>query len=73
MTVATHESGYKSAKTLGAAEMLDAFLKTRPHADKGESLFSGSGGPPGSLSEFANGLAPAGPADRESLRSLRDA
>ena len=73
MTVAKHESGYKSAKTLGAAEMLVAFLNTRPHADKGESLFSGSGGPPGILSDFANGLAQAGPADRESLRSLRDA
>lgn len=73
MTVAKHESGYKSARTLDAAEMLVAFLNTRPHADKGEGLFSGSGGSKGILSDFANGLAQAGPADGDSLRSLRDA
>jgi hypothetical protein len=72
MTVAKHESGYKSTRTLGAAEMLVAFLNTRPHADKGEGLFSSSGPSNGILNDFA-GLAQATPADRTSLRSLRDA
>lgn len=72
MTVTKHESGYKSARTLSAAERLVAFLNTRPHADKGEGLFSSvpSNGIPG---DFTEGIAQAGPADRASLRSLRDA
>ncbi len=70
---AKHESGYKSARTLGAAEMLVAFLNTRPHADKGEGLFSSSGPSKDILSDFVDGLAQAGPADRASLHSLRDA
>ena len=72
MTVTKHESGYKSARTLGAAEKLVAFLNTRPHADKGEGLFSSnpSTGIPG---DFTEDLTQAGPADPASLRSLRDA
>lgn len=71
MTVTKHDSGYKSAGTLGAAEMLVAFLNTRPHADKGEGLFTGS--PLGIQGVLAEGLALADPEDRTALRRLRDA
>lgn len=73
MTVAKHESGYKSTRTLGAAELLVAFLNTRPHADEGEGLFGASGQSEGILSGIAGGLAQADPADLASVRSLRDA
>lgn len=71
--VAKHESGYKSAKTLEAAEMLVAFLNTRPHADHGDALFNGTVPAASILGDLAGGPAQAAAVDQAAVRNLRDA
>lgn len=72
MAVAQHQSGFKSAVTLRAAQLLVAFLNTRPHADAGDGL-ADSDPNEEILNGFTTGLQHGELSDRNALRSLRDA